>query len=224
MSFYRISFPSLDRIMNSVIIDTKIPNETMLRVSNFLEQLKKDGDLDSNEIITRAEYDHFINTTAVNLDVKNKNQWLFQLINQNGEQLKAKQEDSPQMGPYFYEQIGIKGLTEDYQKKYNEVIESGLKINLKSYNSSNKVMAEIDLAYNRFLAIEESKKTGIPIVVVLDRFQDPGRAHGNQIAHRDIEKQGLIALRYDLEDSLDRSEIVKEVINLKEKGVNIQSL
>jgi hypothetical protein len=100
-------------------------------------------------------------------------------------------------------------------------------------------MTKIDLAYKRLLAIEESKKTGIPIVVVLDSFDDPFVAHGNQIAKRDIEKKGLITLNYDcfgadLSDSeimydsfgadLSDSEIIEEVIGLKKKGVNIQSL
>jgi hypothetical protein len=104
------------------------------------------------------------------------------------------------------------------------VLESGLKIKLKKFDSSDEAMTKIDLAYKRLLAIEESKKTGIPIVVVLDSFDDPFVAHGNQIAKRDIEKKGLITLNYaffgaDLSDS----EIIEEVIGLKKKGVNIQS-
>jgi hypothetical protein len=85
-------------------------------------------------------------------------------------------------------------------------------------------MTKIDLAYKRLLAIEESKKTGIPIVVVLDSFDDPFVAHGNQIAKRDIEKKGLITLNYDCFGAdLSDSEIIEEVIGLKKKGVNIQS-
>jgi hypothetical protein len=62
-------------------------------------------------------------------------------------------------------------------------------------------------------------------VVVVDSFNDPFLAHGNQIAKRDIEKKGLIPLNYDwFEKPVSSSEIINEVIGLKQKGVNIQSI
>jgi hypothetical protein len=103
------------------------------------------------------------------------------------------------------------------------VLESGLKIHLLPKDSSYGAMSKIDLAYKRLLAIEESKKTGIPIVVVYDSFHNPFVAHGNQIATRDIEKQGLIPLNYDRIQEEHSPEVVNEVIDLKKKGVNIQS-
>jgi hypothetical protein len=156
-------------------------------------------------------------------EIGNKNKRLLELINEKGEKLKAKPLTPSPMGPDFYEKVGVRGLTEDYQKKYNKVLESGLKTNLQTIDSSYKAMSKIDAAYKRLLAIEESKKTGIPIVVVVDFFNDPFLAHGNQIAKRDIEKKGLIPLSYD-DKSLPTSEIINEVIDLKQKGVNIQSL
>jgi hypothetical protein len=45
----------------------------------------------------------------------------------------------------------------------------------------------------------------------------------NQIAKRDIEKQGLIPLKYDFGEDVPSLELINEVVDLKKKGVNIQS-
>lgn len=60
-------------------------------------------------------------------------------------------------------------------------------------------------------------------MVVYDCFLDPLHAHGNQIAKRDIEKQGLIPLNYDFGEDEPSLELINEVVDLKKKGVNIQS-
>lgn len=225
MSFYRISLSSLEEVKKS-IINQDISLDAKKRASHFVDQLQIKGDINGDRIVTRAEYDQFIDSKESSLKMGNKNTWLLKLIDEKGEKLKAEPLAPPALGPYLYEKAGVKGLTEDYQKKYNKVLESGLKIYLKDSDSSSKAMSKIDLAYKRLLAIEESKKTGIPIVVVLDSFDNPFVAHGNQIAKRDIEKKGLIPLNYDLfqEGLSGYSEIVNEVIGLKQKGVNIQSL
>ena len=225
MSFYRISLSFLEEVKKS-IINQDISLDAKKRASHFVDQLQIKGDINGDRIITKAEYDQFINSKESSLKMGNKNTWLLKLIDEKGEKLKATPLAPTALGPYLYEQIGVKGLTEDYQKKYNKVLESGLKINFDDLDSNNQAMSKIDLAYKRLLAIEESKKTGIPIVVVLDSFDKPFVAHGNQIAKRDIEKKGLIPLNYDLfqEGLSGCSEIVNEVIGLKQKGVNIQSL
>lgn len=225
MSFYRISLSFLEEVKKS-IINQDISLDAKKRASHFVDQLQIKGDINGDGTITRAEYDQFIDSKESSLKMGNKNTWLLKLIDEKGEKLKATPLAPTALGPYLYEQIGVKGLTEDYQKKYNKVLESGLKINFDDLDSNNQAMSKIDLAYKRLLAIEESKKTGIPIVVVLDSFDKPFVAHGNQIAKRDIEKKGLIPLNYDLfqEGLSGCSEIVNEVIGLKQKGVNIQSL
>ena len=224
MSFYRISLSFLEEVKKS-INQKSISSDARKTALLFVDQLKK-GDINGDGTITRAEYDEFINSKKLSAEVGNQNKWLLKLIDEKGEKLKAEPLAPPALGPYLYEKAGVKGLTEDYQKKYNKVLESGLKIRLNDYDSSDQAMGKIDLAYKRLLAIEESKKTGIPIVVVLDSFDKPFVAHGNQIAKRDIEKKGLIPLNYDLfqEGLSGYSEIVNEVIGLKQKGVNIQSL
>ena len=217
MSFYRISLSSLEEVKKS--IDQKsISPDARKTALLFVDQLKK-GDINGDGTITKYEYDQFIRSKGRS----SKDEWLLKLIDEKGEKLKAKPLAPSVLGPYLYEKAGVKGLTEDYQEKYDKVLESGLKIYLKDSDSSGKAMSKIDLAYKRLLAIEESKKTGIPIVVVLDYFLDPLHAHGNQIAKRDIEKQGLIPLNYDWFVDGSVSEIVNEVIDLKKKGVNIQS-
>lgn len=219
MSFYRISLSSLEEVKKSINQKSISPDARKTALL-FVDQLKK-GDINSDGTITKYEYDQFIKSKNPSLE----DEWLLKLIDEKGEKLKAEPLAPPALGPYLYEKAGVKGLTEDYQKKYNKVLESGLKIYLEDSGSSIKAMSRIDLAYKRLLAIEESKKTGIPIVVVLDSFDDPFVAHGNQIAKRDIEKKGLITLNYDFFGAdLSDSEIIEEVIGLKKKGVNIQSL
>jgi hypothetical protein len=181
MSFYRISLSSLEEVKKS-IINQDISLDAKKRASHFVDQLQIKGDINGDRIITKAEYDQFINSKESSLKMGNKNTWLLKLIDEKGEKLKAEPLTPTALGPYLYEQIGVKGLTEDYQKKYNKVLESGLKINFDDLDSNNQAMSKIDLAYKRLLAIEESKKTGIPIVVVLDSFDNPFVAHGNQIA------------------------------------------
>jgi hypothetical protein len=217
MSFYRISLSSLEEVKKS--IDQKsISPDARKTALLFVDQLKK-GDINGDGTITNYEYDQFIRSKGRS----SKDEWLLKLIDEKGEKLKAKPLPPSVLGPYLYEKAGVKGLTEDYQEKYDKVLESGLKIYLKDSDSSGKAMSKIDLAYKRLLAIEESKKTGIPIVVVLDYFLDPLHAHGNQIAKRDIEKQGLIPLNYDLGEDVPSLELINEVVDLKKKGVNIQS-
>jgi len=217
MSFYRISLSSLEEVKKS--IDQKsISPDARKTALLFVDQLKK-GDINGDGTITKYEYDQFIRSKGRS----SKDEWLLKLIDEKGEKLKAKPLPPSVLGPYLYEKAGVKGLTEDYQEKYDKVLESGLKIYLKDSDSSGKAMSKIDLAYKRLLAIEESKKTGIPIVVVLDYFLDPLHAHGNQIAKRDIEKQGLIPLNYDFGEDIPSLELINEVVDLKKKGVNIQS-
>lgn len=158
MSFYRISLSSLEEVKKS-IINQDISLDAKKRASHFVDQLKK-GDINGDRIVTRAEYDEFINSKKLSAEVGNQNKWLLKLIDEKGEKLKAEPLAPPALGPYLYEKAGVKGLTEDYQKKYNKVLESGLKIYLKDSDSSSKAMSKIDLAYKRLLAIEESKKTG----------------------------------------------------------------
>jgi hypothetical protein len=234
MSFYRISLSSLEEVKKSINQKSISPDAGKTALL-FVNQLINNGDINGDGTITKYEYDQFIRSK----ESSSVDEWLLKLIDEKGEKLKAKPLTPPVLGPYLYEKAGVKGLTEDYQKKYNKVLESGLKIGLyseadsslesglktgfRNFDSSRAAMSKIDLAYKRLLAIEESKKTGIPIVVVCDSFRDPLNAHGNQIA-RDIEKQGLIPLNYEYKDAKnDLLNMVNELIDLKKKGVNIQS-
>ena len=235
MSFYRISLSSLDEVKKSINQKSISPDAGKTALL-FVNQLINDGDINGDGTITKYEYDQFIKSK----ESSSVDEWLLKLIDEKGEKLKAEPLTPTALGPYLYEQIGVEGLTEDYQKKYNKVLESGLKIGLyseadsslesglktgfRNVDSSRAAMSKIDFAYKRLLAIEESKKTGIPIVVVCDSFRDPFIAHGNQIATRDIEKQGLIPLKYEYWDAKnDLLNMVNELIDLKKKGVNIQS-
>ena len=226
MSFYRIDFKSLDEVTKS-LNSSNLTTDAKKRAVNFVESLKKNGDIDHNKIITRAEYDLFVRSDNSPLNITNeKNKWVFDLIDQNGEQLTTKRPEPPQLGPYFYSRAEIHGLTADYQDKYNKVIDFGLKLKeeVNKVSFSDKfVMEVIDMAYERLLALQESKRTGIPIVVVLDEFVDnPLKAHGSQIARRDIQEKGLIPLKYDWFQA-NEADVVNEVIDLKKKGFNIQS-
>lgn len=152
MSFYRISLSSLEEVKKS-IINQDISLDAKKRASHFVDQLQIKGDINGDRIVTRAEYDQFIDSKESSLKMGNKNTWLLKLIDEKGEKLKAEPLAPPALGPYLYEKAGVKGLTEDYQKKYNKVLESGLKIYLKDSDSSSKAMSKIDLAYKRLLAI-----------------------------------------------------------------------
>ncbi len=185
--FSGIYISSLDKAIAVNLISTGLPNSVALKVNRFLQELKEKGDTSEDGFINRKEFEKF--TSSQNLiDFQNgSNRWVFNLfINPHGEkdlvsigsswvQRSHKGYKTVELTNFDGDKINCR-LDSSQREKLEKIKGYGLKLYLPKEASiwgtpkEKVIRSEIDCAYKRFLALEESKQTGKRIVVIYDHF------------------------------------------------------